>query len=240
MLAEITRNELAALRRRLARARREGLFVVEGQRALAGVVAAGIEPELVLVATDQQPPTGVDPGRCRRVARDRLGRLSGLHTPPGLLAVCRRPRPPALDTEAAALVLVGIADPGNCGTLLRAAAAFAVSQVVVVGGVDPWAGKVVQAAAGALGHLAIHDLDGVAVQALVPRERAVALVVRGGLGPEELVLDRPWWLVGSEAHGLAAEWVALGRPCTLPMAAGVESLNAAMAAGIALYLGARA
>ena len=110
-------------------------------------------------------------------------------------------------------------------------------QVVLVGGADPWSHKVVQASAGALATLVVHRLDpddGLSVLAGgAPR---CALVVSGGTAPDLLVQGPRWLVVGSEAHGIRAEWsAACEERLTLPMPGGTESLNAAMAGAIACW-----
>lgn len=161
-----------------------------------------------------------------------LRRLSAQTSPSGWAAIFRIP---ADITTTGGLILVAVQDPGNAGTLIRAAAAFAWPGVVLVGGADPWSPKVVQASAGALARTPIRRLPAETTPAEVLNSSVAALVVRGGEAPETLAPPR-WLLVGGEADGLPAAWIQAAIPCTLPMPGGTESLNAAMAGTLALYL----
>jgi TrmH family RNA methyltransferase len=172
-----------------------------------------------------------------------MARLSDAATPPGILAVVRTPetaRP--LPETGPLLVLDGVSDPGNVGTLLRTAAAFGVA-VVSVGGADPFGPKAVRASAGTCYRTAVHRVD--APGSLEAQLRGAGRVVLGlgadgGLtlegavtrvGSKDVVL-----VVGSEPHGLGEE--VRGRIDDLvriPMVDGVESLNVAAAGAIAVH-----
>jgi TrmH family RNA methyltransferase len=165
-----------------------------------------------------------------------LRRLAGTEHPRGPVAVLAIPKARPLETGNT-VVMVGIADPGNAGTIVRSAAAFGFQVAVAEGSVDLWAPKVLRAAAGAhfLTRIGAVDEDPIGNLAAAGVFSA-ALVVAGGRPPGE-VTERPIGiLVGSEAHGLDA---ALARAAddriTLPMPGGTESLNAAIAASIAMY-----
>lgn len=209
--------------------------LVEGQRAIAGFLAAGWQPDLVLTPPDAVVPAAWPASRpCSARAATRLTQAK---TASGWFARFPWPTPPALEVAIGGLVLVEIADPGNVGTLLRSAAAFGWRQVVVVGGADPWGAKVVQATAGALGGLAMHvwaaDQGPETLHGGAP---LTALVVSGGRAPEDLPPGPRWLVVGSEAHGLDQRWLAAcAEQLTLPMPGPVESLNAAVAGAIACY-----
>lgn len=145
------------------------------------------------------------------------------------------------------VVLEGVADPGNAGTIIRTAAAAGADAVVFCqGSVDPYGGKCVRATAGALLHLPIvvgADLDDVIDQV---RAHGLAVLAAdiGGRDVFELGDDlrRPTaWLFGSESHGLDARTVASADAAVrIPMTQRVESLNLAAAAAICLYASAKA
>ena len=141
------------------------------------------------------------------------------------------------------VVLVGLADPGNVGTLLRSSEAFGASGVLLAGGVDPYNPKVVRAAAGSSFRLpfALVGDDGVVevLERLAKAEiRAWATVPVGGIlmaevaataGPLALVL-------GNEPHGLPDDVVSgCAGSATVATSGSVESLNVAVAGSVALY-----
>jgi TrmH family RNA methyltransferase len=208
-------------------------FLVEGRRAIDGFLAAGWSPIQLLIRSGCTIPEGW-PAHVE-VGERALAKVSAASTPSGYLAEFAQPAPPALDRALGGLVLAGVSDPGNLGTLLRTAAAFAVGQVVCIGGADPYAPKVVQASAGALAAVRLHRLTG--CDQLVGGAALCALVPRGGHAPDALVPGRRWLVVGGEANGVGATDLACcSEQLTLPMPGqAVESLNAAVAGAIGLW-----
>jgi len=217
--------------------RTDGAFLVEGRRAIAAFLSHGWQAQELLAGEDLAEPQEWSGRALTRVSAPVLAKLSQADTPSGYLAVFALPNPPAFDAAAGGLVLHGIADPGNLGTLIRCAAAFAIRQVLLVGGCDPFAHKVVQASAGELATVALHRVEaGDDLALLTGGAPACALVVRGGVDPADLPRRPRWLVVGSEAHGLdEAALAACVERVTLPMPGGTESLNAAMAGAIACY-----
>ena len=165
-----------------------------------------------------------------------LDRLAGTKTPRGPIAVLRVPEPPP-PAAVDAVVLAGVADPGNAGTLIRSAAAFGFAVHVGRDSADPWSPKVLRSAAG--GHFATEVSRREAPVAALGAAGCViaALLPSGGVLPSALDDDRPvGFVVGSEAHGLPDEIVAHADVrVSLPMPGGVESLNAAVAGSIVMY-----
>ena len=169
-----------------------------------------------------------------------MRKISTSTTPAGIVCVFGMPKTVPLQLMIApGLVLVGLSDPGNIGTLLRTAAALAIKTIVLVEGADVFNPKVIQASAGTIGminlfHCTWHEL---VAHARSKKISLSALVVNGGKAPQEIKNKNTLLVVGSEAHGLTTEQQ---RDCdqliTLPMPGNTESLNAAIAGSIALYL----
>lgn len=218
--------------------REQESFLVEGLRAIEPFIAAGWVPQAVFARHDIDYPSAWPSPH--RVGERTAVKLSQATTPSGLVARFALPRPPILDPAHGGLVLAAVSDPGNVGTLLRSAAAFAVAEVALVGGADPYAHKVVQASAGALARLHIHRFaaaDGLGPLRAVGSAPIAALVVDGGLPPAQWHERTRWLVVGGEADGIPAAWLTAGDlRWSLPMQAGTESLNAAVAGSIALYV----
>jgi len=152
----------------------------------------------------------------------------------------RRPKA----SRAALLILDELTDPGNMGTILRTALAADVDEVLLTPDcTDCYSPKVVRAASGA--HIALPIATNLAWEAIAERitlhckeERRVFLAEAGS--PHlyfEQDLKRPFALIiGNEAHGPSREARSLATlPIAIPLANGVESLNAAMATGIVLF-----
>lgn len=166
-----------------------------------------------------------------------FSKMSQVTTPSGILAVFEIPQPPALDTLKQGLVLARLSDPGNVGTLIRSCAAFNIDSVVMVEGVDPWSPKVVQSSAGTIGNVTIFQLSWDQLIAQKTPLTLCALVVSGGKKPQEIDLSNALLVVGNEAEGIPDQWIQqCALKVSLPMPGNAESLNAAVAGSIALYL----
>lgn len=182
--------------------------------------------------------------------------LSDTVTPQGLAAVCTQVLVPLADAVRGArlvVVLAGVADPGNAGTVVRTADAAGADAVVLTGAgdagpVDPHNGKCVRASMGSLFHVpvAVETDPHVVLRAL--RAAGLTTLATGGRAPTELgpatdvLLAGPSsWLFGSEAHGLPDELVeAADHAVRVPIHGRAESLNLATAAAVCLYASARA
>jgi TrmH family RNA methyltransferase len=214
-----------------AKGRRQGdQVLLEGPTIVGEALASGLRPQLLL-ATDPDPWAG-SADRVVGVSEAVLGKVATTASPQGPVAVVARPRPTAEAPRR--LVAWGIADPGNLGTMIRTAAAVGVD--VAVGGdgsADPWSPKAVRAGAGAHFRTAVVEVDSID-EALGGRP-GIALVVVGGVPPTSDTAGAWALVVGSEAHGLSPDVAARCRPVTIPMPGGTESLNAAVAAAVALY-----
>jgi TrmH family RNA methyltransferase len=247
-------NPAIAFVRSLARRDRraaEQAFVVEGVRAVDDALAAGATPRLVLLRQERSGP--LPPNELKlpagvpvRVIERRLfDRLSDVQSPQGVLAVFPFPDLRTDLTVAAplALVLDRLRDPGNLGTLLRTAAGAGVSAVYLSPEtVDPWNPKVVRAAMGAHFRVPIAALDEPTMMAL--RERVALRVV--ARGDATLPYDGVDWtgpaalVIGGEAEGVGADLASWSNEAVgIPLVAGVESLNAAVAGAVILFEAAR-
>jgi TrmH family RNA methyltransferase len=180
-----------------------------------------------------------------------LAALSETVTPQGIVAVCRHVHGTEVGpAPGLAVLLAGIADPGNAGTVLRTADAAGAGTVVFPEGtVDPYNGKCVRASAGSLFHVRLvrgpNPVE--AVRAL--RAAGHQVLAADGYGEADLdaladegrLARRTTWIFGSEAHGLDPELAALADArVRVPIFGRAESLNLAAAAAVCLYASARA
>jgi TrmH family RNA methyltransferase len=239
--------------RRSARAE-AGRFVIDGPRLVRDALDAGVVVESVFVpegAVADDPAVDALLARCAAagvevfaLAREVFDNVAPSTTPQPALAVAVPPRHPSVE-EVAALdalfVLVDVADPGNAGTLVRVAEAAGIGAVVACGsGVEWWNPKVVRASAGSLFRVPVCAVDDpVALLGLLHRHghTTAATVVEGSVPYTDLdCRGATTFVLGSEAHGLAAEVAAA---CTarvhIPMAGSVESLNVAMAGAVCAF-----
>ena len=219
MITSASNPTLKLVRKLLAQKRKReelGLFAVEGEDLVAAAAAAGIEPVELLVAGET-------------VEESLLAGVSTLAHPARVVGVYRRADLPA-EPRGVTLALWRVGDPGNVGTLLRAADAFGAAVTHSDGCADPLGPKALRASAGAVFRvplLAWGDAPG----------RRVALVARGGRPLPDLDLSGPvTFLLGAEREGLPEEIVADSDSlATIPTPGPAESLNVAVAGAIALY-----
>jgi TrmH family RNA methyltransferase len=208
--------KLRLIRRLLSSRRqreREGLFVCEGEDLLHAGRDAGIEPVEALVAGED-------------VTLELLAELSTLAHPPRVVSIFRRDDLPSGNRDVV-LALWRVSDPGNVGTLLRAADAFVAGVALSAGCADVTGPRALRASAGAVFRVPVGRFDEVA-------GRRVALDAHAGTPLAEVDLTPPLVLVlGAEREGLPE--LEGADTATIPMPGAAESLNVAMAGAIALY-----
>ncbi len=233
-------KSVKALKDKSAR-RDRGMMLVEGERAVADLPESCTVDTLVLAASQADKFGALAEAKRARevlVVDDKIfGALSDTVTPSGVIAVVVTP-PPARITACDCVVLDGISDPGNFGTIVRTCAACGIEQIVAVGCTDWTSPKVVRASMGCVFRVRVVEYDPDRAAAQLASHSVLAL----DMGGEDLFGykrpdDKPFALVvGSEAHGVSAFFRARAdKTLALPMSEGVESLNAAIAASVALY-----
>ncbi|HVZ48883.1 MAG TPA: RNA methyltransferase [Gemmatimonadaceae bacterium] len=226
--------------------------MAEGVRVVEELVRAGATLHGVLLAKSATASVRAvavaDLAAAHGVPRDivsdaEFASAASTDTPQGVLAIAAVPDCPlgSLGAEALgrAVILDGLQDPGNVGTVIRTAAAFGVRTVVALPGtVEPWNAKVVRAAAGGHFHLQVtHASFPELADAL--RTAGVPLWAADASGRPVGTVERPPALalaLGNEGGGLSDQ---VRRAATgfvaLPMAPGIESLNVAVAGGILMH-----
>jgi TrmH family RNA methyltransferase len=225
MIITSTHNEKLKEVRRLARRRERdarGRFVAEGEDLVAAARHAGWAPVHLLAAAG----SGLDGEQVEQAVLDSVsGLASGSRTIGVYEARWSTPAGPLC------VYLHGVADPGNVGTILRSALAFGAASVVLGPGcADPFGRKAVRASMGAIFAVPVARAPGVDD---LPGER-VALVAGAGPALAGPAGAETTLVVGAERDGLAPDVVAAcDRVARIPIA--TESLNAAMAATVALY-----
>ncbi len=223
-----------------ARARREeGKVLLEGPHLVEEALQAGIEPLAMLVSE-----SALERDQVRRligkrepvILGDRVFKaLADAETPQGIAAEIAIPNKAG---KGDTVFLESVQDPSNVGAILRTAAAFGVSQVVLDRAcADPWSPKALRAGMGGHFKLAIRQISelGDAVEGFAGT--TLCAVAAGGKALRDVQLTgRLGWIFGAEGRGISEE---LGRRSRervrIPMQPGTESLNVAAAAAICLY-----
>ncbi len=244
---------LKQLRRALVRGERlpNGLLPVETLHLLVEALEAGIPVDTVLFDSEREKKTVAvlrEHGSTAACYRAPVNGVSTTEAPQGILALVRPPEWRAhhlfQPSPALVILLAGIQDPGNAGTILRTAEAFSATGALLLrGSVHPENPKLVRAAAGStfrLPHLAGIQLDQALAMIAAQRAALYALQPRASLTIEQVDLTRPSVLaVGAEGSGLPPDLLAHAKPVSIPRTMRVESLNAAVAAALALSEAAR-
>lgn len=250
MLSRAEEKLVRGLARRRVR-EREGLFLAEGVRVVEELLDAGIVLRLVLRSSSLGD---TDRGRglarrldaaapVRELPTGSLNELADTTSGQGVLVVAETPAAAlsALEPAGASVVVVldGLQDPGNVGTIARSAAAFGCDLVAwLPGTVDPWNPKAVRASAGSLFRLPVVRADPDRLWEWLGRQGFIVLGADAAGAPIEsaVVSQRVALVVGNEGAGLSS---AVAERCdahvAVPMRGGTESLNVAVAAAILLY-----
>ncbi len=244
---------VAKLSKRSARVE-TGLYLLEGPQAAREALAYVPHTLVELFAT----PTALERHTDVRDAaagaglevvfttEDVLEAMADTVTPQGIVAVARQAPTALKDVFAAGPRLIAICeevrDPGNLGTIIRAADAAGADAVVLSGRtVDPYNPKVVRATTGSLFHLPVVvgvELEGVVARAHEAGLRVIAADVGGAdfLASRALLAEPTAWLFGNEARGLEDDALAQADlALRLPIFGKAESLNLATAASVCLY-----
>lgn len=244
---------IAALRQ-TKRSREDGLVFLEGSRLCLDALQSGAEVEYALLADSAAVlPASLAvldllPIDCTLLQMpDKLfASLCDTEQPQGIALVCRSPLldQPAGLPSANGLYLIAeeIQDPGNLGTMIRTADAFAFDAVLLTRGtVYPFNEKVMRAAMGSCFHIPLLTVDDISAAAdwLNSSDRPAAILAAVPGAADGLPVDLPLpmaLIIGNEAHGLSPE---ARRICSfqtgIPMPGKAESLNAAAASAILCY-----
>lgn len=249
-------NAAVKLYRKLARSKKErkqaGLFVLEGLRLTVDALENGAMLTHLFWTQDgyarwlaEGIPVNLRGVRCALIA-DAIGaELSQTEHSQGVYAVCRIPEQLPLSALIHAggtyAILYQLQDPGNAGMLLRTADAFGLDGVIYSACCDIYSPKVVRATMGSLFRVPVCCTTEIAPVLEACRQAGVetcAAVVDSDAEPVGQCAFRPGTavLIGNEGNGLSKEVSdACDRRVTIPMHGTIESLNAAMAAGIVLW-----
>jgi TrmH family RNA methyltransferase len=210
-----------------------GLFVAEGPKLVQELVENGFEPE-VIYATEQWPVQ--TPARVL-VTEAELERLSAQQTANQAIGIFRQrtlPVEPVFRNQFT-LVLDGLQDPGNLGTIIRTADWFGIRQLIASPDtVDVYNSKVVQSTMGSLGRVAVfyRELPPLLAQCGVP---VYGALLNGQNLYEQPACTEAVLVIGNEANGIRPENLpAIAHAVTIPRTGQAESLNAAVATGILL------
>src|ERR1700719_2058613 len=242
---------------------------VEGPKLVEDALKSGIEAEALLVSESAEAglepilnaasasEAGVPRSRILRTTDKLFASVAGTEAPQGIAALFSAPAwtfedvlRGAADENGAfvgdfplVVVVAGVQDPGNVGTIVRSAEAFgATGAIATRGTADPWSPKALRASAGSALRLPV--VRGIAIPVLLAQLRVMGIRVIAAVSrvPDNAKLELPdlreklALFIGSEGAGLPAEVLRTAdATLAIPMSAEVESLNAGVAASVLLY-----
>ena len=215
-----------------------GLFVSDGTKLLAEAVKwyPGLDTVILSDGVEAEVPDHV---RLIRVPGDVMESISPMSTPQGALFLCRLPEKKAFSPKAGMLILDGIQDPGNLGTILRTADALEIPVVLLEGCADPYSHKVVRSSMGAVFRTEVVQSTWAEVQkACVGAGIPVGVTALSPRAKDlrEADLKSMAVVIGSEGQGVRREILdAADAELIIPMNPKCESLNAAVAATIVMW-----
>ena len=236
------KNPLLQQVRRLLTSKKEreaaGLFVSDGTKLLEEAVKwwPGLDTVILSDGVQVQLPEQV---RLVRVPEDIMASISPMQTPQGALFLCRLPQKQDFAPAAGMLLLDGIQDPGNLGTILRTADAMNVPVALLEGCADPYSHKVVRSSMGAVFRTQILQTTWAqAKEACAAAGIPVAVTALSDRAEDlrRAAVETMAVVIGSEGQGVRKEIMdSAQKQLIIPMESRCESLNAAVAAAIVMW-----
>lgn len=236
------KNPLLQQVRKLLTSRKErqqsGLFVADGTKLLEEAIKwwQGLDTVILSDGVQAQVPEHV---RVVRVPEDVMQSISPMQTPQGALFLCRLPEQTAFSPKPGMLLLDGIQDPGNLGTILRTADALQIPVALLEGCADPYSHKVVRASMGAVFRTPVQQTTWQEAKDCFAAKNipvAVTALSDRAVDIRSADLTKMVVVIGSEGQGVRPEILeSAAHALIIPMNPNCESLNAAIAAAIVMW-----
>ncbi len=236
------KNPLLQQVRKLLTSRQErqktGLFVADGTKLLREAVLwwQGLQTVILSEGVDADIPENV---QVVRVPADVMESISPMQTPQGALFICKLPEEQAFQPVPGMLLLDGIQDPGNLGTILRTADALNVPVALLEGCADPYGHKTVRASMGAVFRRVVVQTTWQQAQSACQAAGipvAVTALCDGAQDIRHAAVDAMAVVIGSEGQGVRPQILnSAEEKLIIPMNSRCESLNAAVAAAIVMW-----
>lgn len=215
-----------------------GLFAADGTKLLQEAVKyyPGLDTVILSDGVEAEVPAGV---KRIRVPWDVMESISPMESPQGALFLCRLPEKTEFVPKSGMLLLDGIQDPGNIGTILRTADALEIPVALLEGCADPYSHKVVRSSMGAVFRTPVIQTTWAEARAACEAAGIPVAVTALSDRAEDIrkaELGRMAVVIGSEGRGVRKEVLeSAGAELIIPMNPRCESLNAAIAAAIVMW-----
>ena len=230
-------KETASLKDKKGR-KQTGLFLVEGVKTLRECLQSELAIERVFLSEEYADELPVDESKTVRVSQDVFRFLSDEKTPQGVLCRVKIPQTALAAPTAPCLILDGVADPGNMGAIIRTANAAGYKEIYLVDGcVDAYAPKSVRASMSGIFFAKLYVGSREEILSAVQGVPVIVADMQGESvfdfsAPEKFAL-----VIGNEANGVSVEMRKAAKyTVKIPMEQTQESLNAAVSAGILMYV----
>ena len=213
----------------------EGKYLIEGERLVRDAILHGAKVESVFVRQSDADKYAFNDAIV--VADKVFGKLTDTISPQGVIAVVCKEAERASTPVGNCLVLDGLQDPGNVGTLLRSAVACGFSDVFAVNSVDLYSPKVLRSAMSAHFCVELHESQSIEdVLQTLSATRQVFACDMGGENVFDVDFANPCAVVvGNEGNGISDYTKSHAKIVALPMRGELESLNAAIAGSVVMY-----
>lgn len=211
--------------------------VIEGVKPVAEICLHTCA-KVIMACNPDLLPENIQTEKLLIVPETIIEKISGMMNSEGVLAEFPMPTQSDLKNKSPLLVLDGINDPGNLGTLLRTALALGWQGVFLVGeGTDLYNEKVLRAARGAHFRLPLRQGSWGELKALAIHNQLKPLLADlEGQTPQEIKGDKILLILSNEAHGPSKEAMEWCQRVTIPISTKMESLNVSTAGAILMYL----
>ena len=236
-------KELQALRQTKGRKER-GIFAVEGNKLVEELINSSFRVNNIFVTEqwiEKNPILAKKIADYEVITPKQMEQISNFVTPPGIFATAMMPKykiEPKDSDNQLILLLDGINDPGNLGTIIRTADWFGIKKIVISQDTcDPWQSKVIQSTMGSVFRIQIIETDIIRFLKEVKTPVFGALMQGKNVYHTHINNNRGVVIIGSESHGIRENVLPfVSCPINIPRAEGslTESLNASVAAGIIL------
>ena len=212
------------------------LYIAEGVKMVNEAINAGISIDKVVATSEILPQINKGNYKVIEVTPEVFSYLSDETTPQGALAVINIPNKPISQPKGNALILEGVQDPGNMGTIIRTANAFGYNDIYLLNSVDPYSNKAVRASMSGIYFVNVYKTD---LESALKVLNGAQIIV-ADMGGENLdafsTNKKHCIVVGNEANGVSNEVKQIANKVVgIPMNANSESLNVAVASAIMMY-----
>lgn len=227
-------KKIASLKDKKGR-REHGLYIVEGVKMVTEAIKYG-QDIVYIVISEKSNFIAQTSAEILTVTEQVFSHLSGELTPQGVLAVLKIPSPSSKSPKSNAIILDGIQDPGNMGTIIRTASACGISDIYLLSCVDAYSPKAVRASMSGIYFVNLNKCEVNDVKTLLSGYE----IIVADFGGKNLFEYKPSGkyavVIGNEGNGVSQEMKSLADTVlTIPMDSKIESLNASVAASLMMY-----